>query len=211
VTGYWFLQQPQWRPPEALREYLAAGPKPVYIGFGSMVSSNATSFTETVLAAIKKSGQRAVLASGWGGLSGEENTQSEQIFFLRHAPHDWLFPRMSAAVHHGGAGTTAAAVRAGIPSVIVPFYGDQPFWSRCLNRQGVAPPAVERKTMTAETLASAVEATQHPAMIQKAVALGSAVRAEDGVGEAIRYLREWGLLPSVAEDAVLQPLARGTA
>jgi UDP:flavonoid glycosyltransferase YjiC (YdhE family) len=211
VTGYWFLQQPQWRPPEALREYLAAGPKPVYIGFGSMVSSNATSFTKTILAAVKKSGQRAVLASGWGGLSGEESTQSEQIFFLRHAPHDWLFPRMSAAVHHGGAGTTAAAVRAGIPSVIVPFYGDQPFWSRCLNRQGVAPPAVERKTMTAETLASAVEATQHPAMIQKAVALGSAVRAEDGVGEAIRYLREWGLLPSVAEDAVLQPLARGTA
>jgi UDP:flavonoid glycosyltransferase YjiC (YdhE family) len=118
---------------------------------------------------------------------------------------------MSAAVHHGGAGTTAAAVRAGIPSVIVPFYGDQPFWARCLNRQGVAPPAVERKAMTAGTLASALAATQHPAMIQKAAALGSAVRAEDGVGEAVRYLREWGLLPSVTEDAALQSLARGTA
>jgi UDP:flavonoid glycosyltransferase YjiC (YdhE family) len=176
-----------------------------------MVSSNATSFTETILAAVKKSGQRAVLASGWGGLSGEEGAQSEQIFFLRHAPHDWLFPRMSAAVHHGGAGTTAAAVRAGIPSVIVPFYGDQPFWARCLNRQGVAPPAVERKTMTAETLAAALGATQHPAMIQKAAALGSAVRAEDGIGEAVRCLREWNLLPAITEGTALQPLARRTA
>src|SRR5260370_460576 len=101
-----------------------------------MVSSNATSFTETVLAAVKKSGQRAVLASGWGGLAGEEGPQSEQIFFLRQAPHGWVFSRMSAAGHHGGAGTTAAAVRGGIPSVIVPFYGGQPFWARCLNLQG---------------------------------------------------------------------------
>jgi UDP:flavonoid glycosyltransferase YjiC (YdhE family) len=211
VTGYWFFHQSQWQPSEALSEYLAAGPKPVYIGFGSMVSSNASSFTETVLAAVKKSGQRAVLASGWGGLSGEEGPQSNQIFFLRHAPHDWLFPRMSTAVHHGGAGTTAAAVRAGIPSVIVPFYGDQPFWARCLNRQGVAPPAVERKTLTANTLASALAATQHPTMIQRAMALGSAVRAEDGIGEAVRCLGAWGLLPEVAEDATLQPSPRRTA
>ncbi len=211
VTGYWFFHQSQWQPPEALSEFLAAGPKPVYIGFGSMVSSNATSFTETVLAAIKKSGQRAVLASGWGGLAGEEGAQSNQIFLLRHAPHDWLFPRMSAAVHHGGAGTTAAAVRAGIPSVIVPFYGDQPFWARCLNRQGVAPPAVERKTITAGTLAFAVAATQHPAMIQKAMALGSAVRAEDGIGEAVRCLHEWGLLPAITEEAALERQARRTA
>jgi UDP:flavonoid glycosyltransferase YjiC (YdhE family) len=211
VTGYWFFHQAQWRPPEALSEFLAAGPKPVYIGFGSMVNSDVTSFTETVLAAVKKTGQRAVLASGWGGLSGEEGPHSEQIFFLRHAQHDWLFPQMSAAVHHGGAGTTAAAVRSGIPSVIVPFYGDQPFWARCLNRQGVAPPAVERKTMTADTLASALAATQHPAMIQKAVALGSAVRAEDGVGEAVRFLSEWGLLPAITEDAALPQQARRTA
>jgi UDP:flavonoid glycosyltransferase YjiC (YdhE family) len=210
VTGYWFFSQSQWRPPEALTEYLAAGPKPVYIGFGSMVTSDATSFTDMVLAAVKKSGQRAVLASGWGGLAGKEGSQNDQIFFLRHAPHDWLFPRMSAAVHHGGAGTTAAAVRAGIPSVIVPFYGDQPFWARCLNRQGVAPPAVERKTMTADTLASALAATRHRTMIQKAAALGHAVQTEDGIGEAVRCLLEWGLLPAVSEESALQPLARGT-
>jgi sterol 3beta-glucosyltransferase len=210
VTGYWFFDQSQWQPPKALNEYLAAGPKPVYIGFGSMVSSDARSFTEMVLSAVKKSGQRAVLASGWGGLAGEEGPQSEHVFFLRQAPHDWLFPRMSAAVHHGGAGTTAAAVRAGIPSVIIPFYGDQPFWARCLNRQGVAPPAVERKAMTPDTLASALAATRKTSMIQRAVALGMAVRAEDGIGEAVRCLREWGLLPAVTDGATLRPLARVT-
>ncbi len=195
VTGYWFLDQPDWSPPPALSRFLAAGPKPVYIGFGSMVSSNATVFTGTVLDAVKRSGLRAVLATGWGALSGGDGQRDEQIFFLRHAPHDGLFPLMSAAVHHGGAGTTAAAARAGIPSVIVPFFGDQPFWAHCLYRKGVAPPALDRKGLTADALASAMKATQEPAMIQAAVDLGRAVRAEDGIGEAVRRLRAWNLLP----------------
>jgi sterol 3beta-glucosyltransferase len=211
VTGYWFFDQTQWRPSEALSEFLAAGPKPVYIGFGSMVSPNARAFTETVLDAVKKSGQRAVLATGWGGLDGDEGPQDRQIFFLRHAPHDCLFPRMSAAVHHGGAGTIAAAVRAGIPSVIVPFFGDQPFWASCLNRQGVAPPALKRKSLTAGGLTSALAATQQPAMLEQAAALGRAVRAEDGIGEALRRLRAWDLLPAVAPDAAMETVGRTTA
>jgi sterol 3beta-glucosyltransferase len=211
VTGYWFFDQTEWRRPEALSQFLTAGPKPVYIGFGSMVSSSARAFTQTVLDAVKKSGRRAVLATGWGGLDGEEGPQDEQIFFLRHAPHDCLFPLMSAAVHHGGAGTAAAAVRAGIPSVIVPFFGDQPFWARCLNRQGVAPLALERKSLTADGLASALAATQQPTMIQMAAALGRAVRAEDGIGEAVRCLRAWDLLPPIAPDAATELLARTTA
>ncbi|MGH8031394.1 MAG: glycosyltransferase [Luteimonas sp.] len=210
ITGYWFFDQPQWQPPAALSAFLDAGPKPVYVGFGSMVSGNATAFTQTVLDAVKKSGQRAVLATGWGGLEGADGAQDEQIFFLRHAPHDWLFPRMSAAVHHGGAGTTAAAVRAGIPSLIVPFYGDQPFWSRCLNRQGVAPPAVDRKTLTVDSLTAALAATQQPAMMRTAAALGRAVRAEDGIGEALRHLGGWGLLPTI-ESAGAVGVARSLA
>jgi UDP:flavonoid glycosyltransferase YjiC (YdhE family) len=211
VTGYWFFDQPQWDPPEALSEFLAAGPKPVYIGFGSMVSGDTVAFTQTVLDAVKKSGQRAVLATGWGALNGDEGQQGERIFFLRHAPHDGLFPLMSAAVHHGGAGTTAAAVRAGIPSVIVPFFGDQPFWAQCLNRQGVAPPAVERKSLTADGLASALTATQQPGMIRAAATLGRAVRAEDGIGEAVRCLRTWDLLPSIAPPATVEPAVRTIA
>lgn len=199
VAGYWFLDQPQWQPSDALRDFLDAGPKPVYIGFGSMVSSDAVGFTRKILDGVRKSGQRAVLATGWGGLDGADGAQDGQTFFLRHAPHDQLFPLMSAAVHHGGAGTTAAAARAGIPSVIVPFYGDQPFWARCLNRQGVAPPALDRLNLSADALASALVATQQPSMQQAAIALGQAIRAEDGVAAAVRYLQAWGLLDVSAE------------
>lgn len=195
VTGYWFFDQPHWTPPAALSQFLKAGPKPIYIGFGSMVGSNATAFTETVLDGVKRSSQRAVLATGWGALDGEDGDRDGKIFFLRQAPHDAMFPLMSAAVHHGGAGATAAAVRAGIPSVIVPFFGDQRFWAHCLHRKGVAPPLLDRKTMTANMLASAMNETQQPAMLQTAAALGRLVRAEDGIAEAVRRLREWNLLP----------------
>lgn len=204
VTGYWFLEEPQWRPPDALEEFLAAGPRPIYVGFGSMVSSRATTFTEVVFEAVKKSGQRAVLATGWGGLDHEGMGQNDRVFVVRHAPHDWLFQRVSAAVHHGGAGTTAAAVRAGIPSIIVPFYGDQPFWARCLHRKGVAPPALDRKVLSSDAMAGALKAAQDPTMVHRAFELGCAIRAEDGVGEALRCLQGWGLLQQPAAELALQ-------
>lgn len=205
VCGYWFLDQDQWQPPEALREFLEAGPKPVYVGFGSMVSSDSANFTRTVLEGVRQSGQRAVLATGWGGLDGADGAQDEQIFFLRNAPHDWLFPRMAAAVHHGGAGTTAAAARAGIPSVFVPFYGDQPFWARSLQQQGTAPPALNRLQLSAAALATALGETQQAPMRAAAQALGERVRAENGVDEALRWLRRWGLLSDAARDTPAMP------
>jgi sterol 3beta-glucosyltransferase len=198
VTGYWFFDQPQWTPPEALSDFLAAGPKPVYIGFGSMVTGNAAAFTQPILDGVKKSGRRAVLATGWGALNGPEGPQDDQLFFLHHAPHDGLFPLMAGAVHHGGAGTTAAAVRAGIPSAVVPFFGDQPFWAHCLHQRGVAPPALERKTLTADALASALAAMQQPATVEAAAALGRAVRAENGIEKAVDCLRSWDLLPTAS-------------
>ncbi len=152
-----------------------------------------------------------MLATGWGALDGDDGPQSDQIFFLRHAPHDALFPLMSAAVHHGGAGTTAAAARAGIPSVIVPFFGDQPFWAYCLHRQGVAPRALKRKSLTADALAYMIAATQQPAMIEAAAALGRKVRAENGIGEAIRWLRAWDLLPAIAPHTADKRVTRSTA
>lgn len=194
ITGYWFFDPPAWTPPAELADFLAAGPKPVYIGFGSMVSHRAEEFTRIVLDGVRKSGRRAVLAAGWGGLEVAEGVLDEQIYGLRQAPHDWLFPRMAGAVHHGGAGTTAATARAGIPSAIVPFYGDQPFWARCLQRRGVAPAALDRRSLNADALATALHAMQQPRMLREAEALGQAIRAEDGVGEALRQLRRWGLL-----------------
>jgi sterol 3beta-glucosyltransferase len=201
VTGYWFLDPPPWSPSHELRDFLDAGPKPVYIGFGSMVASNAAEFTEIVLEGVKRSGRRAVLATGWGALNGEDGPWGEQMFFLRRAPHECLFPLTAGAVHHGGAGTTAASVRAGIPSVIVPFFGDQPFWAHCLHKRGVAPPALDRKTLTPALLASSLKAIESSPMQEKAAALGRAVRAEDGVGEALRWLCNWNLLPAPSREA----------
>lgn len=203
LSGYWFLEQPHWQPPRQLRQFLEAGPAPVYIGFGSMVSADPAAFTAAVLDAVRASGQRAVLASGWGGLIDPGGAADGQVCFIREAPHDGLFPYMAAAVHHGGAGTTAAAVRAGIPSVLVPFYGDQPFWARCLYARGVAPPALQRRRLDASTLAAALDAVSQPAMRQAAAALGARVREEDGTGAAVRQLDAWGLLPPA-----LQPAAR---
>ncbi|GFZ95392.1 glycosyltransferase [Dyella caseinilytica] len=200
ITGYWFLDQPEWQPSQTLREFLDAGSKPIYVGFGSMVSTRAEQFTASVLDAVRRSGQRAVLATGWGGLAGNEGTQDGQLYFTRSVPHDWLFPRMSAAVHHGGAGTTAAAVRAGIPSVIVPFFGDQPFWARCLQREGVAPAIVDRRNLQAEALAEAIDIAGKKPMCQAAVSLGQKVRAEDGVEQAITSLRQWGLLEPLHDE-----------
>lgn len=204
VTGYWFAQDTRWQPDPALQAFLEAGDKPIYVGFGSMVNADAAAFTRTVLDAIERSGLRAVLATGWGGLDGADGVRDGRCYFLRQAPHDALFPHMCAAVHHGGAGTTAAAVRAGIPSVVVPFYGDQPFWARCLHARGVAPPAVQRKGLDAARLAAAIAATQAPAMRQAAARLGDTVRAEDGIGNAVAQLRAWGLVEAIA-DPVPRP------
>lgn len=211
VTGYWFLDEPRWKPSPELEAFLAAGPKPIYVGFGSMVSNQASGFTEAVLDAVKRSGQRALMATGWGGLDGCDGSGDERVFFIRHAPHDYVFPRVAAAVHHGGAGTTAAAVRAGIPSVIVPFYGDQPFWARCLAGLGVAPPAVERKSLTPAGLAAAIAESQQPSMVQTAAALGRAIRAEDGIAEAMRWLDTWKLLPAIAPPAAIGWREQATA
>jgi sterol 3beta-glucosyltransferase len=211
VVGYWFPDEPGWEPQPELAEFLVAGSKPIYVGFGSMVSSDAGGFTQTILEALRKTGRRAVLAAGWGGLDGRAVSGDDRVFFIRNAPHCYLFPRVAAAVHHGGAGTTAAAVRAGIPSVIVPFYGDQPFWARCLARQGIAPPAVDRKSLTAAGLASAIAESQEPGMVRRAHAVGRAVRAEDGIAEALRWLDEWKLLPPIEPDVRMNLAAEATA
>lgn len=196
VAGYWFLDQAEaWQPPAELSRFLDAGPKPIYIGFGSMLSGRAEAFTDLVIDAVRASERRAIIATGWGGLVDRGAGDDDRILFVKQAPHDWLFPRVAMAVHHGGAGTTAAAVRAGIPSVVVPFFGDQPFWAWRLEQLGVAPPRLDRKTLTAPALAAAIAAASTETMRGAARRLGEQVRAEDGVGAALRTLAEWGLEP----------------
>jgi UDP:flavonoid glycosyltransferase YjiC (YdhE family) len=188
VTGFWFLDAaPDWTPPPGLEEFLAAGPPPVYVGFGSMRDRDASAVTALVLEALSRAGRRGVLHTGWGGL--REVPPSERFFPVGPVPHDWLFPRVAAAVHHGGAGTVAAALRAGIPSVLVPFMADQPFWARRLFALGVAPAPVPRKRLTAERLAAAIRAAvEGPEIRRRAAELGAKVRAEGGVGRAVAVL-----------------------
>lgn len=196
ICGYWQLQ-PEWTPPADLQAFLDTGPPPVYIGFGSMTSRDAAAFTGLVGEAVRLAGVRAVLASGWGGLQRNADDDA-RILHLQHAPHSWLFPRMAAAVHHGGAGTTGAAAAAGIPSVVIPFYGDQPFWAQCLSEQGVAPPALRREGLDAATLAEALREAGDPRMRARAHALGERIRAEDGIATAIAQLVDWKLLSASA-------------
>jgi sterol 3beta-glucosyltransferase len=188
VTGYWFLERPQgWEPPATLEAFLQAGPPPVYVGFGSMGGSGAERRTQVVLDALAQAGQRGVLARGWGGLAAA--ALPETVHMLDETPHDWLFPRMAAVVHHGGAGTTAAGLRAGKPSVICPVLGDQPFWGRVVAERGVGPRPVPQSALTAPRLAAAIQAAVGERAIgERAAALGARIRAEDGVGNAVAII-----------------------
>lgn len=188
IAGYWFLDQTTgWTPPPDLVDFLRSGPKPIYVGFGSMNVGSAEKTTRIVLQAIEQSRQRAVLLRGWGGLHAEDLPES--IYMLDSIPHEWLFPQMSAIVHHGGAGTTGAAFRAGIPQVVVPHFADQPFWASHVEKLGVSPKAVFMNKLSAGDLADAIKLTVTDAgMHIRAAALGEKIRAEDGVSRAVEIV-----------------------
>jgi sterol 3beta-glucosyltransferase len=187
VTGYWTLPDGDgWAPPGALTAFLASGPPPVCVGFGSMVGRDPAGLAALVVDAVRRAGVRAILLSGWGGLDAGG---SADVLVLDQAPHDWLFPRCAAAVHHGGAGTTGAALGAGVPAVVVPFGVDQPFWASRVVALGAGPRPIPRKRLTAEALAEALRAAvTDEGMRERAAAVGAGIRAEDGVGAAVaRY------------------------
>jgi UDP:flavonoid glycosyltransferase YjiC (YdhE family) len=203
VVGFWSLDQGRdWTPPQALRDFLNAGPPPIYVGFGSMLSGDQQRFTRLVLDAVRRSGRRAIIATGWGALESAE--APPDIFFLKDAPHDWLFPRVALAVHHGGAGTTAAATRAGLPQVVVPFLADQFFWAWRLERAGVNPVLLDRRTMTAQDLADAIARAEREGVRTAAARLGGLLQGEQGMENATRALERWGLLPAAQTGRIPQ-------
>ncbi|WP_454850793.1 glycosyltransferase [Promicromonospora soli] len=180
-VGFWSATSDDgWTPPDALARFLGAGEPPVYVGFGSMLAKDPDAFTRTVLDGLRRSGRRAVLATGWGALRPSD--VPETVHVLDQAPHDWLLPRTSAAVHHGGVGTVAAALRAGVPQVIKPFLGDQPFWARRTHEIGVAAPPLTGR-LTADRLAAALDDAASAAGAARETA--ALVREEDGVSVAI--------------------------
>ena len=190
VPGFWFLDEDGYDPPPQLTGFLAAGPPPVYIGFGSMTGNDPERLTGLTLDAVARSGQRAVLLSGWAGLAAGD--LPPDVLKLDSVPHGWLFPRMAAIVHHGGVGTTHEALRAGRPQVVAPFFGDQPFWADRVYGLGVSPPPLHQEELTAERLAAAIRAAVTEETMQaRAADLGCRVQAERGVAGAVEVIERY--------------------
>lgn len=185
TVGYWTLPAPEgWQPPAGLEAFLSRPGPVVSVGFGSMASQSPRELTALVRSAVRAAGVRAVLLAGWGGLDGSE--QGDDLFFAEAIPHDWLFPRVAAVVHHGGAGTTGASFRAGVPAIVVPFTMDQPFWGARVASLGAGPAPLPRRRLTAAGLSEALARTVgDDAMRRRAAELGARIRSEDGVAAAV--------------------------
>ena len=192
IAGFVFLDlASSFKPPETLAKFLEAGEPPVYIGFGSIVVDNPDKFTALIFEAVKKADVRALVSKGWGGLGDEDNTP-DNIYMLENTPHDWLFPRVSAVVHHGGAGTTAIGLKCGKPTMIVPFFGDQPFWGLMVAKAGAgAHEAVPYKRLTVDALAQGIKECLSPEAKAAAEKLAEDIAKEgDGAKNAVEsFLR----------------------
>lgn len=188
IMGYWFLPQPDaWTPPASLVDFLNSGPAPVYVGFGSMSSSKSAQVSRIVVEALQKANVRAVLAKGWGGLKVGDVPDS--IHLIDAAPHDWLFPRMAAVVHHGGAGTTSAGLRAGKPTLICPFFGDQPFWGQRIKDLGAGPAPIAQKDLKVDNLAAALQdLVTNETYRRTAEDIGHKLQNEDSLTRTIAFI-----------------------
>lgn len=188
IAGFVFLDlASSFQPPKTLVEFLDAGEPPVYIGFGSIVVDDPDKFTALIFKAVEKSGVRALVSKGWGGLGDEGNTP-QNIYMLENTPHDWLFPRVSAVVHHGGAGTTAIGLKCGKPTMIVPFFGDQPFWGAMVANAGAgAQQPIPYKHLSIDALAEGIKQCLSPEAKVAAEKIAAAIAAEgDGARNAVR-------------------------
>ena len=185
VTGYWWpASTDQWEPPVDLSEFLAAGPAPVFIGFGSMMitPTRAEQLSDTIRRAAQQAGVRAIVQSGWTSLHVDDDT----MLTIGEAPHDWLFSRVAAVAHHCGAGTTAAGLRAGVPTIALPAYGDGPFWAKRITQLGVSAATINQRNLTQDRLAAAMRiAVSDPRLRANGRQLSRRIAAEDGAAPVV--------------------------
>lgn len=188
LTGFWIKELDEaWHPEEKLLRFLSAGSKPIYIGFGSTVGGNFDRILDIILESIKMTGQRAILSAGWRNLDGIDLPHN--VMQVGNVPHEWLFPRMLAVSHHGGAGTTAAGVRAGVPSIIIPFGGDQPYWGNRVYRIGIGTKPIWCKKLSVENYTKAIrDVLDNQQMKNRASEVGTMLRSENGVANAITVI-----------------------
>lgn len=162
----------------------------MYIGFGSIVVDDPNAMTTMIFEAVKKTGQRALVSKGWGGLGADQLGVPEGVFMLGNVPHDWLFEQVSCVVHHGGAGTTAAGIAAGKPTVIVPFFGDQPFWGAMVARAGAGPMPTAYKKLTADILADSIQEALKPSSLERAKEMKIKISKENGSETGAQYFHQ---------------------
>lgn len=194
VTGYYYFPyNNSYTPPNELDEFLKLGKRPICVSFGSMVNKDAQKIDEIIRKALSQTGNRGIILSGWGSAGLES---SSDFLYLESSPHDWLLPKCKMLIHHGGAGTTSAALRAGIPQVVLPFMADQPFWGSRVHAIGVAPKPIRVNLLSVEKMASAILKAESRAFLERTQAVGQIIRGEDGVGNAAQliesYAREFG-------------------
>lgn len=190
VTGYWFTGRgTTWEPPQELSDFLAAGEAPVYIGFGSMgFGKGSDQRGAAITSALKSTGTRAIIATGWGSIAAES---TDDVLVIDGAPHDWLFPRVSAVVHHGGAGTTGIGLASGRPSLICPFLGDQSFWANRVHELGAGPRSLPRAQITAHSLAERItDLMETESYRSNSAHLARAISAESGADRAVEILQQ---------------------
>jgi sterol 3beta-glucosyltransferase len=199
-AGCWWPPASVWTPPPALERFLADGPAPVYIGFGSAGATQGPRLSAIVSDALGRSGHRAVVQRGWADLA----VSVPDVIVVDHVPHDWLFPRVAAVVHHCGAGTTAAGLRHGRPAVPVPFSQDQPFWANRLVALGAAPRVIPAKGLRADRLADALtEATTNASFTDAAAVVAAELAREDGAAAVLRLVHQ--LVPDQDDGAQRRP------
>jgi UDP:flavonoid glycosyltransferase YjiC (YdhE family) len=198
VTGYWFLDNNSWQPPKDLVAFLEAGSPPIYIGFGheheeewNSKTLTKETLTKIVLEALKRSGQRGILLKGKDYGFSDRIQLPKEVFTIEWASFEWLFPRMAAIVHHGGLGTIHAVLKAGVPSIIVPYDVDNVFWGNRLVELGLSPPLIQQKQLSAEKLTEAINfVVTNKSIFQKAAEISQQVRREDGVTTAVKIFHQ---------------------
>ncbi len=188
TTGYWVLDEPDWTPSAELSAFLDGGDPPVFVGFGSMPIAKPAQTAALILEALAQYGKRGILQGDWATAAPLPDT----VFALDYAPYAWLFPRMAAIVHHGGSGTTGFALRAGVPSLVIPFIADQPFWGERTYALKVGPKPIPFTKLTVTQLAHAIyRMIESPPMHRRASQLKEAMRAENGVSRAVEIIRNY--------------------
>ncbi|XP_011627049.1 sterol 3-beta-glucosyltransferase UGT80A2 isoform X2 [Amborella trichopoda] len=187
-VGFCFLDlATNYKPPESLEKFIGdpGDKKPIYIGFGSLPVQEPEKMTQIIVEALEITEQRGIINKGWGGL-GNSAEKKEFVYLLDNCPHDWLFLHCAAVVHHGGAGTTAAGLKAACPTTVVPFFGDQPFWGERVHARGVGPPPIPVDQFSCPKLVDAIRFMLDPKVKERAEELARVMASEDGVAGAVK-------------------------